>query len=72
VDFTAAETPRTLHGLLAGQGISLVFSEVIEGVQVEFDRSKLTELFGMDAISHSSAAVVSAYGQREAGGNTGM
>jgi sulfate permease, SulP family len=71
VDFTAAETLRTLHDILAGQGIRLVFSEVIEEVQVEFDRSKLTELFGRDAIFHSSAAVVSAYGQREAGGNTG-
>jgi MFS superfamily sulfate permease-like transporter len=46
VDFTAAETLRTLHGILAGRGIRLVFSEVIEEVQVEFDRSNLTELFG--------------------------
>jgi high affinity sulfate transporter 1 len=71
VDFTAAETLRILHGILAGQGIRLVFSEVIEEVHVEFDRSKLTELFGRDAFFHSFAAVVSVYGQREAGGNTG-
>jgi high affinity sulfate transporter 1 len=64
VDFTAAEALRTLHGILAGQGIKLVFSEVIEEVQVEFDRSKLTELFGGDAFFHTLAAVVSAYSQR--------
>jgi SulP family sulfate permease len=64
VDFTAAETLRTLHGILAGQGIRLVFSEVIEEVQVEFDRSKLTELFGRGAFFRTFAAVVSAYGQR--------
>jgi len=68
VDFTAAEALRTLHGILAGLGIRLVFSEVIEGVQKEFDRSKLTELFGRDAFFSTFAAVVSAYGQRNANG----
>jgi hypothetical protein len=48
-----------------------VFSEVIEEVHVEFDRSKLTELFGRNAFFPTIAAVASAYGQREAGGNTG-
>jgi MFS superfamily sulfate permease-like transporter len=65
VDFTAAETLRTLHGILAEQGIRLVFSEVIEDVQTEFDRSKLTDLFGEDAVFRSLADVVSAYGQRK-------
>jgi sulfate permease, SulP family len=64
VDFTAAEALRTLHDILAGQGIRIVFSEVIEEVQAEFDRSKLTELFGRDAFFPNLADVVSAYGQR--------
>jgi MFS superfamily sulfate permease-like transporter len=68
MDFTAAETLRTLHGILAGQGIRLVFCEVIEEVLAEFDRSKLTELFGRDAFPRTLAAVVNAYSQREAGG----
>ena len=71
VDFTAAETLRTLHGILAGQGIRLVFSEVIEEVQAEFDRSNLTELFGRDALFSSLAAVVIKYGEREAAGIAG-
>ena len=67
VDFTAAEALRTLHGILAGQGIRLVFSEVIEEVRVEFDRSSLTDLFGRDALFPSLAAVVNAFGQRKEG-----
>jgi len=65
VDFTAAEALRTLHGILEGQGIRLVFSEVIEEVQVEFDRSGLTELFGRDTFFPTLAAVLSAYGKRD-------
>ena len=71
VDFTAAESLRALHAILAGQGIRLVFSEVIEEVQAEFDRSKLTELFGRDALFPTLAAVVTAYGQRDAGSTAG-
>ena len=64
VDFTAAEALRTLHGILAGDGIRFVFCEVIEEVQAEFDRSDLTELFGRDAFFPNLADVVSAYRQR--------
>lgn len=66
VDFSAAEALRALHGILAGQGIRLVFSEVVKEVQLEFDRSDLTELFGRDALFPSLAAVVSAYSQQDA------
>jgi high affinity sulfate transporter 1 len=65
VDFTAAEALRSLHGILAGQGIRLVFCEVIEEVQAEFDRSKLTELFGADAFSHALTNVTNAYSKRK-------
>jgi MFS superfamily sulfate permease-like transporter len=61
VDFTAAEALRTLHDSLAQQSIRLVFSEISEDVQVGFDRSKLTELFGQDAFFHTFTAVVSAF-----------
>lgn len=71
VDFTAAESLRTLHGILAAQGVRLVFCEVIDEVQAEFDRSGLTDLFGRDAIFRSLAAVTSAYGQRKGGGISG-
>ena len=70
VDFTAAETLRALHGILAGQGIRLVFSEVIEEVQAEFDRSKLTELFGKDAFFHTPTAVLRAFREQHTGGMT--
>lgn len=63
VDFTAAETLRTLHGNLAGQGIRLVLCEVVDEVREEFDRSGLTDLFGRDAFFQTTSAVLIAYGQ---------
>ena len=65
LDFTAAETLRTLHGILAELDIRLVFSEVIEGVQKEFARSNLTELFGTDAFYSTLEDVMSAFRQRD-------
>ena len=67
VDFTAAESLRTLHGMLSGQGVRLVFCEVIEEVSAEFDRSRLSELFGSDAFFGSYAAVMAAFGGQHAG-----
>jgi sulfate permease, SulP family len=64
VDFTAAETLRTLHAILAGQGIRLVLCDVVDEVRAEFDRSKLTELFGRDAFFQTPVAVMTAYSQR--------
>jgi high affinity sulfate transporter 1 len=66
VDFTAAETLRTLHGNLASQGIRLVLCEVIDEVYEEFDRSKLIDLFGRDAFFSTPDAVLMAFGQRNA------
>ena len=71
VDFTAAETLRTLGKILVQQGVRLVFCELVDEVQAEFDRSSLTELFGADAFFRNYAAVLEAYGQREAGGTGG-
>ena len=64
VDFTAAGALRNIHDLLADQGIRLVFSDVVEEVQAEFDRSELTELFGREAIFSDYSTVLSTYGQR--------
>ena len=68
VDFSAAEALRTLHGMLAGEGVTLVFCEVIEQVQVEFERSSLTGLFGPEFFFDSYSAVVTAYRGGEADG----
>jgi MFS superfamily sulfate permease-like transporter len=64
VDFTAAETLRAIHGILAGLGIRLVLCEVIDKVREEFDRSRLTTLFGEDAFFETPVAVAIAYEQR--------
>ena len=68
VDFTAAETLRTLHDDLAGQGIRLVLCEVVPEVRLEFDRSRLTDLFGQDAFFQTPSSVLTAYGQRNSQG----
>lgn len=68
VDFTAAETLRMLHATLAGQGIRLVWCEVVDEVREEFDRSKLTGLFGADAFFETPDAVLIAYGEMNSAG----
>jgi high affinity sulfate transporter 1 len=65
VDFTAAETLRAIHGTLAGLGIRLVLCEVVDNVRAEFDRSRLTDLFGEDAFFETPVAVVTAYEQSD-------
>jgi MFS superfamily sulfate permease-like transporter len=65
-DFTAAEALRKLHGIVGKQGARLVFSEVVDDVMEEFERSGLTELFGRDAFYPTPAAVLSAYRQKSA------
>jgi sulfate permease, SulP family len=61
VDYTAAESLRTLNSLLTDKGIKLVFCELVDEVRTEFDRSKLTDMFGREAFFPSPAAVMSAY-----------
>lgn len=58
VDFTAAETLRKLHGDLTEQGIRLVLCDVADTVRSEFDRSRLTELFGGTAAFFETPAAV--------------
>lgn len=66
VDFTAAETLRLLYYNLAKQGVRLVWCGVLDEVRAEFDRSRLTELFGRDAFFQTIDAVVGAYSQASA------
>jgi MFS superfamily sulfate permease-like transporter len=67
VDFTAAETLRTLHGNLNARGIRLVLCGVVDAVRQECDRSRLTDLFGRDAFFPIPAAVVTAFRERNPG-----
>src|SRR6516165_9857477 len=48
VDYTAAETIRSLYGMLKDKGIRLVVAHVLEDVEAE-SRYQLRELFGEDA-----------------------
>ena len=64
VDFTAAATLRALHGLLAGQGVRLVFCVVTQEVQEEFNRSGLSTLMGNGSIFASHQALLNSYTQK--------
>ena len=67
VDFSAAATLREIYGILKGQGIRLVFCDVIDLVKAELDRYELTNLIGEDAFYESISAVVSAYDKKSPG-----
>ncbi len=66
VDFTASETLRTLHQDLAARGIRMVFSEMLDSVRQEFDRSELTKVFGTDAFFTTLDSVRDGYRQEQA------
>ncbi len=61
IDYSAAETLRTLYGLLKERGIRLVFSEVADEVYAQLKRSGITQLVGEDAFYPSAASVARAY-----------
>jgi sulfate permease, SulP family len=71
VDFSAAATLREIHGILKGQGIRLVFCDVIDLVRTELDRYELTNLIGVDAFYESISGVLSAYDRKPPGGIAG-
>ena len=66
VDFTAAETLRSLYGVLKEQGVRLVFAQVMEDVRAE-SRYELNKLVGEDAFYATLDDVVNAYRQKSAG-----
>ncbi|MFZ5452608.1 MAG: SulP family inorganic anion transporter [Thermodesulfobacteriota bacterium] len=61
VDFTAAATLRTLHGIFREKEIRLVFSEVSPGVYAQLERSGIVELMGQDAFYDTAFEMVRAY-----------
>jgi high affinity sulfate transporter 1 len=61
VDFTAAETLRSLHAALSAQGVRVVFSELADAARREFLRSGLVELFGEDSFFETIDDVLQAY-----------
>jgi len=60
VDYSAAETLRSLHGILKEKGIRLVVAQVMDDVKAE-SRYELRELFGEDAFFDTLADVMAAY-----------
>ncbi|MCB9897912.1 MAG: SulP family inorganic anion transporter [Planctomycetes bacterium] len=61
VDYSAAETLRALHGLLAAHGVRVVLAQVSEHVRAECERSGLGELLGADGSLDSIEDVVEAF-----------
>jgi high affinity sulfate transporter 1 len=64
VDYSAAETLRSVHGILKEQGIRLVFAMVGDDVKAELDRYGITDLVGEDAFYATGDELVTAYEQR--------
>ena len=62
MDYTAAETLRSLHSILQAKGIRLVIAQVMEDVKAE-SRYNLTQLFGEDAFFDTLDDVIKAYRQ---------
>ena len=62
VDFTAAATLRSIHGILKKKGIRLVLADVLDdAVRSELDRFELTELIGKNSFYPTLREVVDAY-----------
>ena len=64
VDFSAAETIRSLHGVLKDRGIRLVIAHVLRDVEAE-SRYRMLELFGEDAFYDTVGGVVKDYQNQE-------
>ena len=63
VDYSAAETLRSLYGILEEKGIGLVIAQVLEDVK-ESSRYKFHELFGEAAFYDTLEEVVKDYRQQ--------
>ncbi len=63
VDYSAAETLRSIYGILKEKGIRLVVARILEEVKAE-SRYELRRLFGEDAFYDTLEAVVTAYQQQ--------
>ena len=67
VDFSAAATLREIYYILKGQGIRLVFCDVIDPVKAELDRYELIELIGEDAFYKTISDVLNKYDEKQPG-----
>jgi MFS superfamily sulfate permease-like transporter len=63
VDYTAAETLRSLFAMLQEQGVRLVVTQVMEDVR-ECSRYELLQLFGENAFYDTLGQVVQAFQQQ--------
>ena len=70
VDFSAAETLRSLAAFLKERGIRLVLAEVPHNVRGELDRSGITQLIGGGSYYDTISDVLNAYRQNEAAGRS--
>ena len=61
IDFTAAETLRSLYNHLKECRVRLILAELSDDARKCLDRSELTSLIGADAFYSSTAQVVDAY-----------
>ena len=65
IDYSAADTLRSLHGTLKEQGVRLVFTMIVEDkVRAELQHSGIIDLVGKDAIYGMPDEVVAAYQQQ--------
>jgi MFS superfamily sulfate permease-like transporter len=67
VDFSAAETLRSIHGVLKLQGVRFVVAAISDDVKAELDRYELTDQIGEDAFYETLSEVVNAYRQQTSG-----
>ena len=63
VDYSAAETFRSLYGMLKEKGIRLVVAQVLDDVKAK-SRYQLSQLFGEDAFYDTLEEVVESYRQQ--------
>ncbi len=70
VDYSAAETLRSLFGILEEKGIHLVVAQVLDDVR-EVSRYNLRELFGEDALYDTLEDVVTDYRKQTGQGISG-
>jgi SulP family sulfate permease len=61
IDFTAAETLRTLYALLKAHGVRLIFSEISDEVYAQLERSEIIDLVGRDAFYATEGEMMRAY-----------
>ena len=67
VDYTAAETLRSLHAILMEKGVRLVVAQVMEDVKAE-SRYNLGQVFGKDVFFETLEEMLQAYRRSQEAG----